>query len=70
MQLLPSDIYKEILSLLDPKALLNISITEKYSLNICDNNFYYNYINKNYSHIIEINTLTLDKFKVNSWKFL
>jgi hypothetical protein len=70
MKVLPSDICKEIFSLLDPKSLLNISSTEKYILNICNNKFYYNYINKNYSHIIEINILTLDKFKVNNWKEL
>jgi hypothetical protein len=45
---IPSDIYKEILFLADPEDIVNLSIINKYALQICDNSFYKEYIKTNF----------------------
>ena len=49
LKTIPKETYQKILKLLEPPDLLRICETNKYAQNICDNNFYREYIKKKYN---------------------
>ena len=74
LKTIPKEIYQKVLKLLSPDDLLEICTTDKYTSNICDNNFYREYIQRNYNSKIYgfdkwDNTIFNNKiFNSHSWK--
>jgi hypothetical protein len=44
----PSEIYKEVLFLVEPKYIFRACSTNQYALNICDETFYREYVDRNF----------------------
>jgi hypothetical protein len=71
LQAIPIDVYKEIIFKLEPGAFIDACYSNKYAINICDNNFVKTYIIYNFDplnyNFNEWNDDILAKFNYIKW---
>jgi hypothetical protein len=66
----PLELYIETLYLVPPENILSVCSTNRYALNLCNETFFHNYINKNYSGYGVWTMQDLQNANVKTWKEL